>query len=466
MYIEQLYTDCLSEAAYYVESGGEAVIIDPLRDIQPYIDLALSRKAKIKYVLETHFHADFVSGHIDLADRTGATIVFGPGAEPDYPVYVAKDRETFNIGQITIEVLHTPGHTMESTCYLLHDDNQKPHAVFTGDTLFIGDVGRPDLMGGSYTKEELASHMYDSLNRYIKTLDDDVIVYPAHGPGSSCGKQLGPATSSTIGEQKATNYALREMTKEEFIQAVTENLGEPPRYFSMNARINKIGYEPLEEILDKSNLALSLKAFQAILDKGGKILDSRDPSSFEMGFIRNSINIGLDGRFAEWVGKLILEHEPVLLITPERKEEETILRMARIGYENVIGYLNGGVKAWQSAGLPIDMIISIDTEEFELDLKHETDIVVLDVREPSEYQGGHVENAHSLPLPVLPKELITLDPAAKYYLYCQTGYRSIIAASMMKQQGFSQVKNVTGGFDEIAKTRITVTQPKPRPVSS
>ncbi|MFZ1824218.1 MAG: MBL fold metallo-hydrolase, partial [Chitinophagales bacterium] len=361
MYIEQMYTNCLAAAAYYIESNGEAAVIDPLRETDPYIEKAKSRGAKIKYVFETHFHADFVSGHIDLARKTGATIVYGPEAATEYSVYNAKDGEEFKLGAITFKVLHTPGHTLESSCYLLSDENGKPHSIFTGDTLFVGDVGRPDLLDGYMTKEELANMMYDSLNNKIKVLADDVIMYPAHGPGSACGKSMGAETYSTIGIQKKTNYALQPMSRENFILKVTEGLSAPPAYFFKDAAINKKGYDAIDDVMKRNTSLLTVAEFEDAIDHA-IILDTRVADEFEKGFIPGSLNIGLDGMFAVWVGSLVDIHKPILVVTSPGKEEESILRLARVGYEHVEGVLNGGIESWKNAGKTIDKVKSIHAE--------------------------------------------------------------------------------------------------------
>ncbi len=456
MTVEQLYTNCLSEAAYFITSNGEAAVIDPLRDYQTYIDMAEKAGVKIKYVFETHFHADFVSGHIDLSSKTGAQIIYGPNAKTDYTIYEAKDGEKFKIGNCEIEVLHTPGHTPESSCYLLHDEEGKPYSVFTGDTLFVGDVGRPDLFGAKITKEELAEMLYDSLNNKIKKLNDDVIVYPAHGPGSSCGKNLGKETFSTIGEQKKLNYALKQMTREEFIEEITSGLSAPPAYFPLNAQINKNGYSPLDEVMSRNSKALEVVEFEKEINNGALVLDTRNPEEFENGFVKGAINIGLNGRFAEWVGTLIAINQPLLLITSKGKEEETILRLARVGYENVKGYLSGGYNTWMNAGKPLDMVLTIDAEEFELDLKHEKDIIVVDVRKESEYDAGHIENAENCVLQNFDASISDLNSSDRLYIHCQGGYRSMIAASILKRKGFDIVKNIKGGYLEIVKQGIPV----------
>jgi len=456
MTVEQLYTNCLSEAAYFIASDGEAAVIDPLRDYQVYIDKAEKAGVKIKYVFETHFHADFVSGHIDLAKKTGAQIIYGPLAKTDYLVYIAKDGEQFKIGKSEIEVLHTPGHTPESSCYLLRNEEGKTHCVFTGDTLFVGDVGRPDLFGAKISKEELAGMLYDSLNNKIKQLNDAVIVYPAHGPGSSCGKNIGKETFSTIGEQKKLNYALKEMSRDEFIKNITTGLVAPPAYFPLNAQINKTGYSSLDEIMNRNMKALSVSDFENEIKKGALVLDTRIPDNFEIGFVKGAINIGLNGRFAEWVGTLIDINQPLLLVTEIGKEEESILRLTRVGYEKVIGFLDGGFSSWQNAGKPTDIILTIDAEEFELDLKHEKDIVVVDVRKENEYNSGHIENAENCVLQNFEGTIDELNPIDRIYIHCQSGYRSMIAASILKRKGFDLLKNIKGGYIEIVKQGIPV----------
>lgn len=440
MYIEQLYTNCLAEAAYYIESNGEAAVIDPLRETEPYIELARKRGATIKFVFETHFHADFVSGHIDLAREVNAPIIYGPEAFTDYKVYNANDGETFQLGKVTIKVLHTPGHTPESSCYLVIDENGKEHAVFTGDTLFVGDVGRPDLLDGVMSREQLAGMLYDSLNKKLKTLPDDVIVYPAHGPGSACGKNIGKETQSTIGQQKKFNYAMQDMTREEFIARVTEGIQPPPSYFFEDARINKQGYNPIDDVIRNNKKELSVDEVNALLNAGALILDTRKPDDFEKGFIPGSLNVGLNGQYAVWVGTLIDIKRPLVLVTDEGKEEESILRLARVGYENVKGFLKGGINAWNKT---LDTIQSITAEEAKEKLKA---IIVLDVRKPGEWQVSHIENAVFVPLADMPKNLSSLDKSKSYIIHCAGGYRSMIAASIMKQEGFTNIVNVYGGY--------------------
>jgi len=451
MYVEQLYTGCLSEAAYFISSEGEAAVIDPLRDVDEYIQKAEEQGVKIKYIFETHFHADFVSGHIDLSKKTGAPIIYGPLTQAGFDVHIAKDGEEFTIGKAKIKVLHTPGHTLESSCYLLYDENGKPYSVFTGDTLFVGDVGRPDLFSGNLSKEELAGMMYNSLQTKIKTLDNDIIVYPAHGPGSSCGKNLGPQTFSTIGEQKETNYALQEMTKDEFIKTVTEGLTTPPAYFPLNAKINKEGYEAMDDVMDKADKALSIPEFKQLIKEGAWILDTRNSAVFTEGFVPDSISIGLDGRFAEWAGSLLPLDQALVLVTEEGKERESIIRLARVGIDNVQGYLQGGFEAWKNAGEEIDMIIDIEPDELAMDIPHDSKLEVLDVRKPAEFEAGHVKGATNVPLNTMmdPLNIAMIDTDNNLYVHCAGGYRSVIAASLLKRQGYHNLRNVLGGFGKI-----------------
>ncbi len=452
MYIQQLYTGCLSEAAYYVESEGQAAIIDPLRDVEAYLELAKERGVTIQYIFETHFHADFVSGHLDLQKATGAPIVYGPDTETSFPIHLAKDGEAFQLGKVTIEVLHTPGHTLESTCYLLRDETGKPHAVFTGDTLFVGDVGRPDLSSGDLSKEELASKMYDSLQHKIMTLPDDVIVYPAHGAGSSCGKNLGPETYSTIGEQKQTNYALQPQTREAFIAAVTEGLAVPPQYFPINARINKEGYDSLDDILGKGLTPLSVEAFKTRSQQENVIvLDTRKSTTFVAGFVPGAISIGLDGRFAEWAGSLLPFDKPIILVTDAGQERESVVRLARVGFSKIEGYLTGGLDAWIKAGEEMDMIIDVEADELGMDLPFDPNLVVVDVRRETEFADGHVKDAVNIPLNELtdPGSMANFTDKQNLYVHCAGGYRSIIAASLMKRQGIHNLRNITGGWNAI-----------------
>lgn len=452
MFVKQLYTGCLSEAAYYIESEGKAAVIDPLRDIETYLELAKERNASIQYIFETHFHADFVSGHLDLSKATGAKIVYGPNTEANFSFYKAKDGENFQLGNITIEVVHTPGHTIESTCYLLKNEKGKPYAVFTGDTLFVGDVGRPDLSSGNLSKEELASMLYDSLQNKIAVLPDDVIVYPAHGQGSSCGKNLGPESQSTIGEQKQSNYALQAHSKEEFIKEVTEGLAEPPSYFPINAKINKEGYDSLDEIMQQGLQALTVEEFKNKLQEPDTIiLDTRQPEIFTQQFIPGAINIGLEGRFAEWAGSLLPFDKPILLVTDQGSEKETIVRLARVGFSKIAGYLDGGFKSWTNAGEPIDMIIDIEPDELAMDIPFDDKLVVIDVRREPEFADGHIRGAINIPLDEMtdPASMANIDEDHNVYVHCAGGYRSVIAASLLKRQGIHNLRNIVGGWNKI-----------------
>jgi len=452
MFIQQLYTGCLSEAAYFIESNGEAAVIDPLRDIEAYLELARQKNATIKYIFETHFHADFVSGHLDLANATGASIVFGPNTETSFLAHVAKDGEVFKLGNIVIETMHTPGHTLESACYLLKDEAGKNHAVFTGDTLFIGDVGRPDLSSGNLTSEELATMLYDSLNRKILPLENDVIVYPAHGPGSSCGKNIGPETQSTIGEQKLTNYALQPQSLDEFILAVTDGLTDAPKYFAINAQINKEGYPALEAVVEKGMMALNLEAFKdKIKAEEVIILDTRPAAEFTQGFIPGSVFIGLEGRFAEWAGSLLPFDKPMVLVTPQGMENETIVRLARVGFSNFEGHLQGGFGTWQQAGEKIDLIIDVEADELAMDIPHDPNLLVVDVRKEVEFGDGHVKDAINLPLGDMndPATMAVIEENMNAYVHCAGGYRSVIALSLLKRQGIHNVRNVVGGWNLI-----------------
>ena len=451
MKVEQLYTNCLAEAAYYIESDGEAAIIDPIRETEPYLQKLKSTGAKLNYVFETHFHADFVSGHIDLAKKTGAQIIFGPLAETNYEVQNAKDGEVFSVGKIKIKTLHTPGHTPESSCYLLFDEKGKEHCIFTGDTLFIGDVGRPDLLDGKMSSAELASMMYDSLNNKIKTLPDAVIIYPAHGAGSSCGKNISKETSSTLGQQKKTNYALQKMSREDFIKAVTDGLSAPPQYFFKDAMINKTGYDNIDEVMKRNMKPLSPDEVKKEIANGALVLDTRIPDLFEKRFIKGAVNIGLNGSYAIWIGTLIDITRPLVFVTQEGKEHESILRAARVGYEKVKGFLKGGITSWTNSGNPIDKIQSITAGKFADTLKSEKQ-QVLDVRMPSEFETSHVKNAKHLELASLSKNISSLDKNKKYFVYCAGGYRSMIASSILKANGFENVMNVHGGFNQIKNT--------------
>lgn len=463
MKIEQIYTGCLAQGAYYIQSEGEAAIIDPLRETGPYIEKAEEDGVKIKYIFETHFHADFVSGHLDLAKKTGATIVYGPTATTEFEMHEAKDGEKFTIGKITIEVLHTPGHTPESTTYLLRDESGKEQCIFSGDTLFIGDVGRPDLAQkkGSLTKEDLAGWLFDSLRNKIMPLPDDVIVYPAHGAGSACGKNMSSETWDTLGNQKATNYALRaDMTREEFIQEVTDGLMPPPAYFAKNAALNKKGYESIDEVMERGTRALSPREFEvAANETDALILDVRDKATFVEGFIPNSIFIGLDGSFAPWVGALIPDlMQEILIVAPEGRAEETVKRLARVGYDNAIGYLEGGFDAWKEYGGEIDKVTSIDAHAFAKEYKTNKDLKVLDVRKPSEWESEHIENSHNLPLDFINKQMSEIEKGATYYMHCRSGFRSTVAASILKARGFENLVNVQDKFDAFVEEGLPTTE--------
>lgn len=458
MFIKQLYTGCLSEAAYYIESDGIAAIIDPLRDIEEYLALAAERKAKIRYIFETHFHADFVSGHLELATATGATIVYGPDAITTLPVKVAKDGERFDIGKIKIEVLHTPGHTLESSCFLLIDENGKHHAVFTGDTLFIGDVGRPDLAqkANELTMNDLAGMMYESLQKKIVVLNDEVIVYPGHGAGSSCGKNLGPETQSTIGEQKKTNYALLAQTKEAFIKVVTEGLTAPPQYFPINARINKEGYESLDTLLQKALKPLTIAAFKVKAEEDEVIiLDTRISGVFTQGYVPGSVSIGLDGRFAEWAGSILPFDKSIILVTEPGKERETIIRLARVGYEKIEGYLEGGYEAWLAAGEEFDMIVDVEADELAMDILFDPKLVIVDVRKTNEFADEHITDAINIPVSEMmdPASMVNLEDSHNIYVHCAAGYRSVIACSLIKRQGIHNIYNVLGGWTRMQEIK-------------
>jgi len=471
MFIKQLYTGCLSESAYYIESEGIAAVIDPLRDIDEYLQLATERNATIKYIFETHFHADFISGHLDLAQATGATIIYGPDTVTKFPVHVAKDGEIFSIGKLTVEVMHTPGHTLESSCFLLKDEAGKDHAVFTGDTLFVGDVGRPDLSqkGAELTMEDLAGMLYDSLQTKIMPLADDVILYPAHGAGSSCGKNLGPETFSTIGAQKQSNYALQQQTKADFITAVTTGLSAPPQYFPINAKINKEGYDSLQSILDKGLQPLSIAAFKEKAAQDNTIiLDTRKATVFTEGFVPNSIFIGLEGRFAEWAGSILPFDKNILLVTEAGKEKETIVRLTRVGFEHFVGYLQGGFEAWKNANEKIDLIIDIEADELAMDIPFDDQLLVIDVRKENEYADGHLAQAMNIPLTNLtdPGSMADLDDSHNMYVHCAGGYRSVIAASLIKRQGLHNVRNVLGGWGAIKELKDKFTIEKSVEVES
>ncbi|WP_027125254.1 MBL fold metallo-hydrolase [Gelidibacter mesophilus] len=461
MKIEQIYTGCLAQGAYYIESEGEVAIIDPLREIQPYIDKANAENAKIKYVFETHFHADFVSGHVDLANKTGATIVFGPGAETSYDIHTAVDGETFKIGKITIKVLHTPGHTLESSTFLLSDENGNHHAIFSGDTLFLGDVGRPDLaIKSDLTKEDLAGMLYDSLRNKIMTLADTIIVYPAHGAGSACGKNLSKETVGTIGDQKKTNYALRaDMTKAEFVNEVLDGMPPPPQYFAKNALMNKTGYEAFDQVLETGNVALNPDDFEAMANhEEALVLDVRTQSDFIEGHIPNSIFIGLDGQFAPWVGALITDlKQPLILVVPEGRSEEAVTRLSRVGYDNTLGYLKGGMDAWKAAGKDVATLESISAEAFAEKAKSE-ELNILDVRKDGEYKSTHLEGAQHFSLDLINQNMNQVDSKKTYHIHCAGGYRSVIAASILKARGFNDLVDIAGGYSSIKETDLPKTE--------
>lgn len=455
MYIKQLYTDSISEAAYYIESNGEAVLIDPLRDTDEYIRLATERKAVIKYIFQTHFHADFVSGHLDLSKKTSAPIVYGPHTVTSFPVKIAKDGEVYKLGNISFTVLHTPGHTLESSCYLLKDENGKDHAIFTGDTLFVGDVGRPDLSSGDMSKEELAGIMYDTIQQKILPLADEVLVYPAHGAGSSCGKNLGPNTFSTIGEEKQNNYALQPQSKEAFIAAITDGLEDAPKYFSVNAKINKEGYNSLDEIKAKGLTAFTVEAFKNKMSEDILVVDTRPADIFTEGFVPGSIFIGLEGRFAEWAGNLLSFNKTLLLITEKGKEEETVIRLARVGFATIEGYLKGGFDAWQKAGENVDMIISVEADELAMDIPFDPYLQVIDVRKEIEFADGHVKAAINMPLADMTDVAMIagFEENQNLYIHCGGGYRSVIACSLLKKQGLHNLRNVAGGWAKIKEEK-------------
>lgn len=459
MYIQQLYTGCLAEAAYYIESNGEAAIIDPIRETEPYLLLAEQRGTTIKYIFETHFHADFVSGHIDLAKKTGATIVFGPNANTDYHIHQAKDGEVFELGALHIKTLHTPGHTPESTCYLLYNEEGKEEAIFTGDTLFVGDVGRPDLLDGvAISKEEQVSTLYDSLNNKIKTLPDHIVVYPAHGPGSMCGKSIGKETQSTIGKEKLFNYALQNMTREEFTKAILDGQLPAPQYFIKNATINRTGYESIDSVLQRNVRALSVEQVEQERTNKTLILDTRNAEDFGTGFIPGALNIGLDGSFAVWVGTLVDIQQRIVVVAQEGREHEAIMRLARVGYENVAGYLDGSFSTWRHAGKPTDSITSVSAGDF-AERYRSGEHNILDVRRTNEYAIAHVEKALNLPLRDLATQLDNIDSHTHYYVHCAGGYRSMIAASILKAHGYNGVTNVQGGFALIGNTGIPIVEP-------
>ncbi|MFM1841053.1 MAG: hypothetical protein RIR47_1102 [Bacteroidota bacterium] len=458
MKVEQIYTGCLAQGAYYIESNGEAAIIDPLREVAPYIQKATLDNAKIKYVLETHFHADFVSGHIDLAKKTGATIVYGPTAKAGFEMHTANDGEVLSLGNVKIKVIHTPGHTMESTCFLLIDENGKDSALFSGDTLFIGDVGRPDLaqkVKAELTEDILAGHLYDSLRNKIMPLADDIVVYPAHGAGSACGKNMSKETTDTLGNQKKTNYALNpSLTKDEFKKAVLDGLVAPPGYFPLNVLMNIQGYDSIDKVLERGQHALSPKAFEAAANEtNALILDTRDAQVFAKGFVPNSINIGIDGSFAPWVGAMIPDiKQEILLVTEEGREEEVVTRLARVGYDFCIGYLKGGFEAWKKAGEEVDTIQSVDADQLADSIKNDPTAVILDVRKKSEYFSEHIIDAENAPLDFINESMAQIDKKKTYYVHCAGGYRSMIFVSTLKARGFENLIDVKGGFKAIKES--------------
>jgi glyoxylase-like metal-dependent hydrolase (beta-lactamase superfamily II)/rhodanese-related sulfurtransferase len=457
MIVEQIYTGCLAQGAYYIESEGEAVVIDPLREVQPYLDKAARNGAKIKYVLETHFHADFVSGHLDLSKKSGAPIVYGPNANPAFEAHIAKDGEELTVGKATIRVIHTPGHTMESTCYLLIDEQGKATGLFSGDTLFIGDVGRPDLaqkVASDLTQDKLAGYLFDSLRNKIMPLADDIIVYPAHGAGSACGKNMSKETTDTLGNQKKTNYALRaDMTKEEFIKEVTTGLVAPPAYFPLNVMLNIQGYESIDKVMERGQHALSPEAFEAAANEtGALVLDTRAPETFAKGFVPNSINIGIDGSFAPWVGAMIPDiKQEILLVTDEGREQEVITRLARVGYDYTIGYLKGGFEAWKSAGKEVDEIKTVDAEKLAA-LMENGDVEVLDVRKHSEFLSEHMKGAENAPLDTINESMSMIDKNKTYFVHCAGGYRSMIFNSILRARGYDNLVDVKGGFKAIKES--------------
>jgi glyoxylase-like metal-dependent hydrolase (beta-lactamase superfamily II)/rhodanese-related sulfurtransferase len=460
MKVEQIYTGCLAQGAYYIESNGEVAIIDPLREVQPYIEKANQDGAAIKYIFETHFHADFVSGHIDLSRKTGAPIVYGPLANTDFDSITAVDEQIFKLGNVSIKVLHTPGHTMESTCYLLLDEHGKPHSLFSGDTLFLGDVGRPDLAqkAADMTQEQLAGMLYESLMNKIMPLPNELMVYPAHGAGSACGKNMMKETMDTLGHQKEMNYALNQPSKEAFIEAVTDGLLPPPAYFPMNVAMNKKGYDSFDDVMTKGMQELSAEAFETAAESlGALILDTRSADLFAKGFIPRSINIGLDGQFAPWVGSMIVDvKQPLLLVTEDGKEEESLIRLSRVGFDNVVGHLIDGFNAWVAANKEVDAVNRISAETFKNEwILGETTVV--DVRKESEYRAEHVDEAYNKPLDFINDWFLEINSDEPFYLHCAGGYRSMIAASILKARGIHNFKEVAGGFKAIAEAGVPKT---------
>lgn len=460
MKVEQIYTGCLAQGAYYITSNGEAAIIDPLRETQPYLDRLEKDGVKLKYIFETHFHADFVSGHLDLSKKTGAPIVYGPNAACEFECISAEDNQVFELGNVKIKVLHTPGHTMESTCFLLIDENRKETALFSGDTLFLGDVGRPDLAqkAANITQEELAGLLYESLYNKILPLPDDVTVYPAHGAGSACGKNMMKETVDSLGNQKKMNYALNQPSKEAFIKAVTDGLLPPPAYFGMNVAMNKKGYDSFDEVLTQGMKPLTAEEFETAAEAtGALILDTRSDKDFSKGFIPQSVNIGLNGDFAPWAGAMIVNvKQPILLVTETGKEEEAVTRLSRVGFDNVLGHLKGGFEAWENAGKETDTVNRITPEQFSSEVKI-GESKIIDVRKESEYAAEHVEDAYSKPLAYINDWIKDINPQEHFYLHCAGGYRSMIAASILQARGYRNFTEVEGGFNAIAKTNIPKT---------
>lgn len=463
MLIEQIYTGCLAQGAYYIESEGEAAIIDPLREVQPYITKAQNANAKIKYVFETHFHADFVSGHLDLSQKTGAPIIYGPTAQPTFEATIAQDNQVFKLGKVSIKVIHTPGHTMESTCFLLLDENGKETALFSGDTLFIGDVGRPDLaqkVSSDLTQEILASHLFDSLRNKIMPLPDDIVVYPAHGAGSACGKNMSKETSDLLGNQKKNNYALRpNMTREEFTKEVLTGLMPPPEYFPLNVLMNIKGYDSIDTVMERGLKAFTPIEFEVVANETrALVLDTRDPQTFAKGFIPNAINIGIDGSFAPWVGAMIPDiKQEILLVTEKGREQEVITRLARVGYDFTIGYLKGGFEAWEASGKEIDQITSISADELKK-LNNDSAINILDVRKNSEHQSEHLINAENAPLDVINQSMAQIDKNKTYYVHCAGGYRSMIFTSILRSRGYKNLIDVKGGFKAVKEAGMAVSE--------
>ncbi|ROI04576.1 MULTISPECIES: MBL fold metallo-hydrolase [unclassified Chryseobacterium] len=457
MKIEQIYTGCLAQGAYYISSGGEAAIIDPLRETQPYLNRLKEDKVELKYIFETHFHADFVSGHLDLSDKTGASIVYGPTANPEFDAIIAEDNQIFEIGNVKIKVLHTPGHTLESSCYLLMDENGIETALFSGDTLFLGDVGRPDLAqkAANMSQEDLAGLLYDSLYRKILPLHDNITVYPAHGAGSACGKNMQKETVDTLGNQKRTNYALNQKSKECFIKEVTDGLLPPPPYFGMNVMMNKKGYNSFDEVLSQGLHALSPEQFEEIADASGAlILDVRSNHTFAKGFIPQAVNIGLDGDFAPWVGALIADvNQPILLVTEKGSEEEAVTRLSRVGFDVILGFLEGGFEAWETSGKETDRVKRISAEQFEAEIKGK-EVKIIDIRKESEYNAEHIDKAYNKPLAYINDWIYAIQPEEHFYMHCGSGYRSTMAASILLARGYRNFTEIEGGFKAIASTDV------------